>query len=177
LGAGSNAKPKDAPVRWHGDKILRLRIPEMDEKEANPVDIHVGGRLKQRRTEVKMSQHQLGERLGLTFQQIQKYEKGANRIGAGRLFHISQILSVPIEYFYEELPADELVLPDGVGVAKEIAPHLLEYVMTAEGLELNRNFFLISDPALRRRLLDLVKMLGNADQPTIEPREKPRSKR
>src|SRR6201999_1109551 len=82
-----------------------LCIP-VPKKQANPIDAQVGNRVRLRRMLIGMSQEKLGESLGLTFQQVQKYEKGVNRIGAGRLFHVARILGVPITYFYEDVAGD-----------------------------------------------------------------------
>ena len=102
---------------------------------------------------IGMSQEKLGDMLGLTFQQVQKYEKGVNRIGAGRLFEISRILGVPIDFFY-----------DGVGVPNEgpsdATPPVMEFVSSGEGLQLSLAFMKIRDPKVRKRVLDLVKSLA-----------------
>src|SRR5689334_4362799 len=84
-----------------GKRSGRGRRPKLD--KPNPVDVHVGARVRQRRTLLGMSQEKLGDALGLTFQQVQKYERGANRIGASRLHHVSQVLDVPVGYFFEDL--------------------------------------------------------------------------
>ena len=106
---------------------------------------------------IGMSQERLGELLGLTFQQVQKYEKGVNRIGAGRLFEIARILGVPIHYFYESV-TDQLV---GVpGFAENESPPILEFVSSGEGLQLSLAYMRIKDPKVRKRVLDLVKSLA-----------------
>ena len=86
-------------------------------RRANPIDVHVGSRVRLRRMLLGMSQEKLGEHLGLTFQQIQKYEKGINRIGASRLFDLSNVLGVPVQFFYEELPVTE---GDGAAAAGQV---------------------------------------------------------
>ena len=101
-----------------------------------------------------MSQEKLGDLLGLTFQQVQKYEKGVNRIGAGRLYEISRILGVPIDFFYEG------VSPEG-GVAEFGAAPVMEFVSSGEGLQLSLAFMKIKDSKVRKRVLDLVKSLAN----------------
>src|SRR5215208_5533266 len=73
----------------------------------NPIDVHVGSRVRLRRTLLGMSQEKLGEAIGLTFQQVQKYERGANRIGASRLFDLSRVLDVPVSFFFDDMPADQ----------------------------------------------------------------------
>jgi transcriptional regulator with XRE-family HTH domain len=150
-----------------------LRNLELDEgmgkKQGNPIDIHVGNRVRLRRMLIGMSQEKLGELLGLTFQQVQKYEKGTNRIGAGRLFHVSQILGVPVQFFYEDLPADQLGHPAARRVEEDTAPYVMDYVTSPEGLQLNRHFFRITDARVRRRILDLVKTLAGAEGDTALP--------
>jgi transcriptional regulator with XRE-family HTH domain len=115
-----------------------------------------------RRMLVGMSQEKLGDSLGLTFQQVQKYEKGANRIGASRLYQIARVLGVPIEFFYDG------VLPDGQGEAEGFAEadssHFeMDMLSTSEGIQLNSAFFSIRDPKVRKKVLELVKALGDAE--------------
>jgi transcriptional regulator with XRE-family HTH domain len=105
---------------------------------------------------IGMSQEKLGEALGLTFQQVQKYEKGTNRIGASRLYEIGAVLGVPIEYFFEGL--ENGAAPPGDGHARGGLD--VGMLSTAEGIQLNSAFFAISDPKLRRRVLELIKALG-----------------
>jgi transcriptional regulator with XRE-family HTH domain len=107
---------------------------------------------------INMSQEKLGEHLGLTFQQVQKYEKGVNRIGAGRLFEIARILGVKVDYFYEG--ANDLVaanLPSG----DADAPPVMEFVSSGEGMQLSLAFMRIRDVKVRKRVLDLVKSLAD----------------
>jgi transcriptional regulator with XRE-family HTH domain len=102
-----------------------------------------------------MSQEKLGEHLGLTFQQIQKYEKGINRIGASRLFDLSRVLGVPVQFFYEELPAASGAAP---GFAERPAEsYAIEFLGSREGLELNKAFARITDPRVRRSIVELVR--------------------
>jgi len=131
----------------------------------NPVDVFVGGRLKIRRTYVGMSQERLGQHVGLTFQQIQKYEKGANRIGASRLYQFSRLLKVPPAYFFEGIDAQPgLHEVPGLGEASaagiEGQPMPPEPQMTRENLDLLRSFDSIRNAALRRRVLDLVRSMA-----------------
>jgi len=105
-----------------------------------------------------MSQERLGELLGLTFQQVQKYEKGVNRIGAGRLFEVSRILGVPIDYFYEGVNGQMAGAGEAAGSAPE-SPPIMEFVSSGEGLQLSLAFMRIKDPKVRKRVLDLVKSL------------------
>jgi transcriptional regulator with XRE-family HTH domain len=123
-------------------------------KNPHPTDRHVGGRVRMRRILVGMSQEKLGAALGLTFQQVQKYEKGANRIGASRLQQIAETLAVSPAYFFEDQTANE-TNPHG-GAADTQANRIAEFLASAEGLSLNRAFVRITEPRLRRRIIDLV---------------------
>lgn len=134
----------------------------MTKKVPNPIDVHVGSRVRLRRMLVGMSQEKLGEMLGLTFQQIQKYEKGANRIGASRLYQIAQILDVPVQFFFEDIAAEHQVNRSGAGFSEaDPAPLVMDFVSSAEGLQLNRSYTRISDPTVRKKLLELVKSLSH----------------
>ncbi len=108
-----------------------------------------------------MSQERLGDSMGLTFQQVQKYEKGANRIGASRLYHISKILDVPVGFFFEDAPGidDNPSMP---GLSEpESETFILEFLNTREGLELNRAFTKISSARVRKSVVDLVRAIGD----------------
>ena len=131
-------------------------------RSANPVDVHVGGRVRLRRMILGLSQEKLGEALGLTFQQVQKYEKGINRIGASRLFELSRVLGVPITYFYEEL-LDQSSGGHGAPGFAEGGPDnaIVEFLGSREGIELNRAFINISDSKVRRSVVDLVRSLAD----------------
>ncbi len=130
-------------------------------KQANPIDAQVGNRMRIRRMLIGMSQEKLGDLLDLTFQQVQKYEKGVNRIGAGRLYQIAHILGVPIGYFYESVTER---LPDGLGRSGENSSSpVVELLSSGEGLQLGLAFTKIRDPKVRRRVLDLVKSLADGD--------------
>jgi transcriptional regulator with XRE-family HTH domain len=111
-----------------------------------------------------MSQEKLGEHLGLTFQQVQKYEKGINRIGASRLFDLSQVLAVPVQFFYEELAVGNAAAGFGERPAESYAA---EFLGSREGLELNKAFARITDPRVRRSIVDLVRAFAG-DQPAAE---------
>lgn len=111
---------------------------------------------------IGMSQERLGDLLGLTFQQVQKYEKGVNRIGAGRLFEVSRILGVPIDFFYEGI-GDQLAGNRGFAES-EASPPVMEFVSSGEGLQLSLAFMKIKDAKVRKRVLDLVKSLSEEDQ-------------
>jgi len=130
----------------------------LPKKHANPVDAQVGSRVRLRRMLIGMSQERLGELLGLTFQQVQKYEKGVNRIGAGRLFDVARILGVPIDYFYENVSSQ---LGGSRGFSEsEDSPPVMEFVSSGEGLQLSLAFMRIKDAKVRKRVLDLVKSLA-----------------
>lgn len=132
-------------------------------KQANPIDAQVGNRVRLRRMLIGMSQEKLGELLGLTFQQVQKYEKGVNRIGAGRLFHVAQILGVPIDYFYEGVI--EQSPQQAPGFAEEPArPPVMDFLASGEGLQLSLAFMKIKDAKVRKRVLDLVRSLAEGDE-------------
>jgi len=111
-----------------------------------------------------MSQEKLGEKLGLTFQQIQKYEKGINRIGASRLFDLAQVLGVPVQFFYEEAPAGEPLAAMPGGFAEKPEENaIVDFLRSRDGLELNKAFVRISDAKARRAIVDLVRSLANDD--------------
>jgi transcriptional regulator with XRE-family HTH domain len=129
----------------------------------NPIDIHVGSRVRLRRTLLGMSQERLGEALGLTFQQVQKYERGVNRVGASRLYDLSRVLDVPISFFYDDMP-EELAGPrpsprGPVGFADTQAPYGEDPLNRRETLELVRAYYRITDPGVRKRVFELVKSL------------------
>jgi transcriptional regulator with XRE-family HTH domain len=137
---------------------------EKGSRRPNPIDIHVGGRVRFRRMLLGMSQEKLGEKLGLTFQQVQKYEKGINRIGASRLFDLAQVLGVPVQFFYEEAPTGELQEPTPDGFEEKAAENtIVEFLRSRDGLELNKAFVRISDAKARRAIVDLVRSLANDD--------------
>lgn len=140
----------------------------MARKEPNPIDVHVGARLKMRRMIAGLSQEKLGEHLGLTFQQVQKYEKGTNRIGASRLLEIARVLETPISYFYEGLNmtgAGEGVLRPQGFAEHSPANFVVDFLSTNEGLELNKAFRRIRDTKVRRKIVELVRALAGDDEP------------
>ena len=129
----------------------------------NPVDIHVGNRVRLRRTLLGMSQEKLGDAIGLTFQQVQKYERGTNRIGASRLYVLSRVLDVPVSFFFDDMApeaagarAPASGMQDAGAIALEPDP-----LAKRETLELVRNYYKISNAKVRRRLFELTKSLGN----------------
>ena len=123
------------------------------------MDVYVGGRVRQRRTMLGMSQEKLGEALGLTFQQVQKYERGANRIGASRLHQISEVLDVPINYFFEDISPSLTKKRGKTALAEAQAEYDDDPMAKRETLELVRSYYKIKDPKLRRRIFDLIKQL------------------
>src|SRR3954451_12826916 len=141
------------------------------EGRASPIDVHVGSRVRLRRTLLGMSQEKLGEAIGLTFQQVQKYERGANRIGASRLFDLSRVLDVPISFFFDDMPEP---LAGGYGSYQTTRAAggfaegqdgfgADEVLNRRETLELVRAYYRITDHAVRKRVFDLIKSMGPAD--------------
>ena len=140
-------------------------IKRTSRRGPHPIDVHVGFRVRLRRNLLGMSQEKLGRAIGLTFQQIQKYERGVNRVGASRLFHLSRALDVPVSFFFEDLS------PEAAGDGKRRARGLSEAPASAlepdslskrETVELIRAYYQVTDPKLRKRVLDLLKALGKA---------------
>jgi transcriptional regulator with XRE-family HTH domain len=135
----------------------------MTKKAPNPIDKHVGSRVRMRRMMLGMSQEKLGDALALTFQQVQKYEKGTNRIGASRLQQISQILQVPVAFFFEGAPVlAEAAVVEGLQEAPSPA-YVSDFLATSDGLSLTKAFMRIPDPKLRRRIVDLVQQIAGSD--------------
>jgi transcriptional regulator with XRE-family HTH domain len=134
----------------------------MVKKTPNPIDKHVGSRVRMRRMMLSMSQEKLGGALGLTFQQVQKYEKGTNRIGASRLQQISHILQVPVAFFFEGAPTFHPQNGDGVeGMSEAPSPtYVSDFLATSDGLALTKAFMEIKEPKLRRRIVDLVEEIA-----------------
>lgn len=139
-------------------------------RQPNPVDVHVGSRVRSRRVFLRMSQERLGELLGLTFQQVQKYEKGDNRISASRLFDLARVLGVPVQYFYDRFRVGE------PGLGEEDEPFTVdgtdrvdegykadEFIATREGGELITGFMRIPDAQVRRGVLELIRSLAGKD--------------
>ncbi len=139
------------------------QLPVSRTGKPNPIDIHVGSRVRLRRTVLGLSQEKLGKTVGLTFQQIQKYERGLNRIGASRLYALSHVLDVPVAFFFEEMP------PEISGKGGKPVPGLTEWNQEAfsadplakrETLELVRAYYRINDPNVRKRLFALAKSVA-----------------
>ncbi len=142
------------------------------EGHPSPIDVHVGSRIRLRRTMFGLSQEKLGDALGLTFQQVQKYERGVNRVGASRLFDISRVLDVPISFFFEDMPEGMNDVPMsgprgrsyGLTEAQEaFGAGLDDYMTRRETLELVRAYYRISEPSVRKRVFDLIRTLASAD--------------
>ncbi len=125
---------------------------------ANAIDAHVGGRLRQRRVLLGLSQERLGSAVGLTFQQIQKYERGTNRIGASRLYQFCEILGVPVGYFFEELPSG--MVKSGVPIAALPETEEADPMTRRETLQLARAYYSIPDERVRKRIFEMVKAAG-----------------
>ncbi|WP_291864041.1 helix-turn-helix transcriptional regulator [Bradyrhizobium sp.] len=133
----------------------------MSTKAPNPVDRYVGSRVRMRRMMIGMTQEKLGEALGLTFQQVQKYEKGTNRVGASRLQRISEILQVPVSFLFEGGPSGG---PGTASITEEASPaYVSDFLATAEGLALTRAFTRITDAKLRRSIVELVEQIATRE--------------
>ena len=133
-------------------------------EERNPVDKHVGSRIRMRRTLLGMSQEKLGDAVALTFQQIQKYEKGANRVGASRLYQFSRLLNVPPAFFFDEMSADVAnapIIPGGL--AEEAVPFEHDPVAKRETLEMVRSYYRIQDPVVRKRIFEMIKAIASLE--------------
>jgi transcriptional regulator with XRE-family HTH domain len=138
------------PARLQGELAMATKAP-------NPIDKYVGSRVRMRRIMLGMSQEKLGEALGLTFQQIQKYEKGTNRVGASRIQQISEILQVPVSFLFEGGPTSN----SGDGFTEGTSPtYVSDFLATSEGLALTRAFTRIADSKLRRSIVDLVEQIA-----------------
>ncbi|KUL95043.1 Cro/Cl family transcriptional regulator [Bosea sp. WAO] len=130
----------------------------MLKKVPNPIDRHVGARVRMRRMLAGVSQEKLGEALGLTFQQVQKYEKGANRISASRLQQIAQMLEVPVSFFFEGAPSGDA--PEGGFADMAATTYVSDFLATSEGVQLTKAFVRIKSSRVRRRIVDLVEALA-----------------
>lgn len=139
------------------ETAVRRRRKTIAEDGPDPVDIHVGHRLRQRRTLLGMSQEKLAEAFGVSFQQVQKYERGANRISASRLHLLSKILDVPITYFFEGLPQK---LPERRPLADIPESETKDQMTSRETLELVRAYYKIEDPVIRKRIVELARSLS-----------------
>src|SRR5262249_47451360 len=128
----------------------------MSKRNPNPIDVHVGNRVRMQRMLVGMSQEKLGEHLGLTFQQVQKYEKGSNRVSASKLYQMAQVLGVPVQFFYEDLPGSRGET-NGPGVNETGSQsEIMGFLGSSEAIRLNRAFSEVEDPRIRKVLVDLL---------------------
>jgi len=129
---------------------------------AHPVDIHVGARLRARRKIIGLSQDDIGKSVGVTFQQIQKYERGTNRIGSSRLYEFSRILDVPVSYFFENFSFTTADMDSDKAV--DISPANSKFDMTSkETMVLVQSYYKIADPVVRTKMLNLIKALKTKD--------------
>jgi transcriptional regulator with XRE-family HTH domain len=129
----------------------------MAKKVPNPIDKHVGARVRMRRMMLSMSQEKLGDALSLTFQQVQKYEKGTNRIGASRLQQIANTLQVPVSFFFEGAPN----MPGHSGMGETPSPaYVSDFLATTDGLSLTKSFMKIKSNKMRRRIVELVEQIA-----------------
>lgn len=143
-------------------------VTETLESRPSPIDVHVGSRIRLRRTLLGMSQERLGEALGLTFQQVQKYERGVNRVGASRLYDLSRVLDVPISFFFDDMPPALTGLHGingntGFGDMQD-ALGADDTMARRETLELVRAYYRITEPAVRKRVFELIKSMGPTEQ-------------
>lgn len=126
-------------------------------RSANPVDVHVGARVRLRRQILKMSQEKLGDQLGVTFQQVQKYERGTNRVGASRLWRLSQVLDVPISYFFEGMTNQ---IEAGEFSENDQMPIVYDFINSSDGVALAKAVSQITNKAVRRQILELARSLA-----------------
>ncbi len=141
----------------------------MAKKSPNVIDRHVGSRLRMRRVLQGMSQEKLGDHLGVTFQQVQKYEKGMNRMGASRLQNAARALEVPVEFFFRDAPQLDMGQPAAPGrLDGEESNFVADFLSSNEGVELNQAFVRIKDRKLRRRIVELVRAAAGVDEREVE---------
>ena len=132
-----------------------------DDGRPNPIDTHVGARIRLRRTLLGISQEKLGEALGLSFQQVQKYERGANRVGASRLYDLARVLDVPVGFFFDDIDAAVAAAsPAGLKSGAAVPDMADDPTFSRETLELVRAYLAVDPPDKRRAVLALLKALG-----------------
>ena len=164
-------KSASAKMSENPDKIASTTdaVPGERESRPSPIDVHVGGRIRLRRTLLQMSQERLGDALGLTFQQVQKYERGANRVGASRLFDLSKVLDVPVSFFFDDMPAaygsgggarSPAMQIGGFAEAQDGFGAPDDLFSRKETVDLVRAYYRISEQPVRKRVLDLIKSMG-----------------
>lgn len=130
-------------------------------RSANPVDVHVGARIRLRRQVLKMSQEKLGDQLGVTFQQVQKYERGTNRVGASRLWRLSQVLEVPISFFFDGMTNE---IEAGIFSDNDQMPIVYDFINSSDGVALAKAVSQIDNKAVRRQILELARSLAKASE-------------
>jgi len=130
-------------------------------RSPNPVDVHVGTRVRLRRQVLKLSQEKLGEKLGVTFQQVQKYERGANRIGASRLWKMAEVLDVPVSFFYDGLTGE---YAHAEVAEDDQSPIVYDFINSSDGVELAKAVLKIKNRSVRRQLLELARAMGTDDE-------------
>ena len=160
--ADSNFEKLNRDMVQSEDTKKNRSTPTRARGRAEAVDVHVGNRVRLRRMTLGMSQKKLGEALGLTFQQVQKYERGANRIGASRLHRISEVLDVPVNYFFEDISPFYAQKRGKTGLFEAQAEYDYDPMQKRETQELVRFYFKITDPKVRRRVFELTKQLGRS---------------
>ena len=139
-------------------------------RSANPVDVHVGTRVRLRRQVLKMSQEKLGDQLGVTFQQVQKYERGSNRIGASRLWKIADVLEVPINFFFDGLSGQ---FDQGELAENDQMPIVYDFINSSDGVALAKAVSQIKSKAVRRQILELARSLARDAQQSVEDEVEP----
>ena len=159
-------KVRHAPVPTFGPRAVvgATRMMKAKERGPNPVDVHVGARVRLSRTLLGMSQGKLGKAIGLSFQQVQKYERGASRIGSSRLYDLSRVLNVPVSFFFEDMPATVAACSPAQrrGMAEEPVSYEFDPMAKRETLVLVRAYYKIGDPTVRKRLFEMTKALAAA---------------
>ena len=156
------AKSRKSPSRTGRPKTAPSKRRKARSKGPHPIDVHVGNRVRLQRTLRGLSQEKLGEAVGLTFQQIQKYERGSNRIGASRLHEFSQILDVPVSFFFEGMNGPEPSSEKRHRQRSSAAAGQDDHLQKRETLELIRAYYRIPDKVVRKRLFDAIKAVANS---------------
>jgi transcriptional regulator with XRE-family HTH domain len=154
---GGCTQPESAAMTATKTKLAAPHTLSRRGEGPNPIDVHVGARLRLRRTLLGLSQEKLGEAVGITFQQLQKYERGSNRISASRLFNLSQVLEVPVSFFFDDMPDTVPGAPESFDPETPMPP-----LGRRETLELVKCYYRIKDPRVRRKVFDLVKVTVGA---------------
>jgi transcriptional regulator with XRE-family HTH domain len=144
-------------VAWRAESEVSVEeSTKSSAKRPNPTDIYVGSRVRMRRKMLGLSQERLGERLGITFQQIQKYEKGTNRVGASRLQAMAQALDVPVAFFFPDSGPEQ-----AAGLSEDGSAFMMDFMSTSEGLELSRHFMRVRNAKTRRKIIELVRTIAD----------------